>query len=99
LGKALRPKAETLPQDLRRTRSAILWRRQIGAKWRAIPRDSGPWWRAAPIFTRSRGALWELLLGLAQGARRSARHGGSRRHCHAHTSEGGRDEKRAGAVV
>jgi len=94
----LRPKAETLRQDLRRTRPAILWRRQIGAKWRAILQDLGPWWRAAPIFTRSRGALWEPLLGLAPGARRSARHGGSRRHRHARTSEGGQDEKRADAA-
>jgi transposase len=56
LVEACRPKAKTPPQDLRRTLSAILWRHQNGAKWRAIPQDLGPWWRAAQIFIRwSRG--------------------------------------------
>ncbi len=41
------PKAKTPPQDLQRTISAILWRHQNGAKWRSIPEDLGPWWRAA----------------------------------------------------
>ncbi len=64
---ACRPKTKTPPQDLRRTLSAILWRHQNGAKWRAIPRELGPWWRAAQIFIRwSRGGLWERLLGLVQ---------------------------------
>ncbi len=36
-----------------------------GAKWRAIPEDLGPWWRAAQIFIRwSRAGVWERLLGL-----------------------------------
>src|SRR5215203_3961936 len=47
-----RPKGKTLPQDLRRTISAILWRHQNGAKWRAIPADLGPWSRAAQMFIR-----------------------------------------------
>src|SRR3954469_2623138 len=34
---ACRPKGKTPPQDIRRTLSAILWRHQNGAKWRAIP--------------------------------------------------------------
>jgi hypothetical protein len=34
-----RPKGKTPPQDLRRTISAILWRHQNGAKWRAIPEE------------------------------------------------------------
>src|SRR3954468_9882936 len=34
---ACRPKGKTPPQDLRRTLSAILWRHQNGAKWRATP--------------------------------------------------------------
>ena len=50
LVEACRPKAKTPPQDLGRTLSAILWRHQNGAKWRAIPGDLGPWWRAAQIF-------------------------------------------------
>ncbi len=41
---ACRPKGNTLPQDLRRTISAILWQHQSGAAWRAIPADLGPWW-------------------------------------------------------
>jgi len=47
-----RPKGKTPPQDLRRTVSAILWRHQNGAKWRSIPEELGPWWRAAQIFIR-----------------------------------------------
>ena len=42
---ACRPKGKTPPQDLRRTVSAILWRHQNGAKWRAVPEELGPWWR------------------------------------------------------
>lgn len=64
LVEACRPKAKTPPQDLQRTLSAILWRHQNGAKWRAIPEDLGPWWRAAQIFIRwSRAGVWERLLG------------------------------------
>ncbi|GJD93986.1 hypothetical protein OCOJLMKI_1184 [Methylobacterium iners] len=64
---ACRPKAKTPPQDLRRTLSAILWRHQNGAKWRAIPKDLCPWWRAAQIFIRwSRAGVWERLLSLVQ---------------------------------
>ena len=67
LVEACRPKAKTPPQDLRRTLSAILCRHQNGAKWRAIPVDLGPWWRAAQIFIRwSRAGVWERLLGLVQ---------------------------------
>src|SRR3954453_13337860 len=49
---ACRPKGKTPPRDLRRTISAILWRHQNGAKWRAIPADLGPWSRAAQTFIR-----------------------------------------------
>ena len=52
LVEACRPKGKTPPQDLRRTLSAILWRHQNGAKWRAIPADLGPWSRAAQTFIR-----------------------------------------------
>ncbi len=62
-----RPKGKTPPQDLRRTLSAILWRHQNGAKWRAVPEELGPWWRAAQIFIRwSRLGIWECLLDCAQ---------------------------------
>jgi transposase len=62
-----RPKGKTPPQDLRRTISAILWRHQNGAKWRAVPADLGPWWRAAQVFIRwARLGVWERLLALVQ---------------------------------
>src|SRR5829696_3302266 len=64
---ACRPKGKTPPQDLRRTLSAILWRHQNGAKWRAIPVDLGPWSRAAQTFIRwAHLGVWERLLRLAQ---------------------------------
>src|SRR5215203_7362761 len=53
---ACRPKGKTPPQDLRRTLSAIVWRHQNGAKWRAVPAELGPWARAAHTFNR-----WALL--------------------------------------
>ena len=66
---ASRPRAKTPPQDLRRTISAILWRHQNGAKWRAIPAEFGPWARAAQTFIRwARLGVWERLLRLAQEA-------------------------------
>jgi transposase len=62
-----RPKGKTPPQDLRRTMSAILWRHQNGAKWRAIPAELGPWSRAAQTFIRwAHLGVWERLLLLAQ---------------------------------
>src|SRR5918998_1274099 len=64
---ACRPKGKTPPHDLRRTVSAILWRHQNGAKWRAVPEELGPWWRAARIFIRwARAGVWERLLTLVQ---------------------------------
>ena len=60
---ASRPKGKTPPQDLRRTISAIVWRHENGAKWRAIPSDLGPWSRAAQTFIRwARLGVWETLL-------------------------------------
>ena len=62
-----RPKGKTPPQDLRRTLSAIVWRHQNGAKWRAIPAELGPWSRAAQTFIRwAHLGVWERLLLLAQ---------------------------------
>src|SRR5829696_7806330 len=68
LVEACRPKGKTPPQDLRRTLAAILWRHQNGAKWRSIPADLGPWWRAAQVFIRwaRAGGVWERLLNLVQ---------------------------------
>jgi transposase len=67
LVEACRPKGKTPPQDLRRTMSAILWRHQNGAKWRAVPADLGPWSRVAQTFIRwARLGVWERLLTLAQ---------------------------------
>ena len=64
---ACRPKGKTPPQDLRRTISALVWRHQNGAKWRAIPAELGPWSRAAQTFIRwARLGVWERLLRLAQ---------------------------------
>ena len=64
---ACRPKGKTPPQDLRRTLSAILWRHENGAKWRAIPAELGPWSRAAQTFIRwARLGVWERLLRMAQ---------------------------------
>ena len=67
LVEACRPKGKTPPQDLRRTLSAILRRHQNGAKWRAVPAELGPWWRAAQVFIRwARLGVWERLLNLVQ---------------------------------
>ena len=64
---ACRPKGKTAPKDLRRTISAIVWRHQNGAKWRAVPAELGPWSRAAQTFIRwARLGVWERLLLLAQ---------------------------------
>ena len=62
-----RPKGKTPPKDLRRMIEAILWRHQNGAKWRAVPTELGPWWRAAQTFIRwAHLGVWERLLKLAQ---------------------------------
>ena len=62
-----RPKGKTPPHDLRRTMSAILWRHENGAKWRALPAELGPWRMAAQTFIRwARLGVWERLLNLVQ---------------------------------
>jgi transposase len=64
---ACRPAAKVPPQHLRRTISAIVWRHDNGAKWRAVPNELGPWWKAAQTFIRwSRLGVWEQVLALAQ---------------------------------
>src|SRR3712207_5390062 len=67
LVEACRPPAKVPPRELRRTISAIFWRHQNGAKWRALPEDLGPWWMAAQTFIRwSRLGVWERMLAVAQ---------------------------------
>jgi transposase len=64
---ACRPTAKVPPQHLRRTISAIVWRHDNGAKWRAVPAELGPWWMAAQTFIRwSRLKVWERMLTLVQ---------------------------------
>jgi transposase len=48
-----RRRGKTEPVALRETIEAIIWRHQNGAKWRSVPPDLVPWWRAAQTFTRS----------------------------------------------
>jgi transposase len=70
LVEAGRPHAKVPPSHLRRTMSAILWRHENGAKWRALPADLGPWWMAAQTFIRwARLGVWERLLSLVQERR------------------------------
>ncbi|KAB8125347.1 IS5 family transposase [Komagataeibacter medellinensis] len=58
----VRPKGKTPPKNLRRTISAIFWRHQNGAKWRAPPSEFGPWWIAAQLFIRwSKLGVWQRL--------------------------------------
>ena len=62
-----RPRGKTQHHDLRRTIEAIIWRHQNGAKWRAIPAELGPWWRAAQTFIRwAKLGVWGRLLARAQ---------------------------------
>ena len=45
----------------------ILWRRDDGTKWRALPEEHGSWWMAAQTFIRwSRLDVWDRLLTLMQ---------------------------------
>jgi len=67
LVEACRPVAKVPSQTLRQTMSAIVWRHENGAKWRAVPNELGPWWRAAQTFIRwSKLGVWERLLTLVQ---------------------------------
>jgi transposase len=64
---AVRPHGKTPLRHLRRTISAIFWRHQNGAKWRSVPAELGPWWKAAQTFIRwSKLGVWERLLDLVQ---------------------------------
>ena len=64
---ACRPAHKTEHINLRQTIEAIIWRHDNGAKWRQIPADLGPWWRAAQTFNRwSWLGVWPRLLEQAQ---------------------------------
>jgi transposase len=64
---ACRPAHKTEYINLRQTIEAIIWRHDNGAKWRQIPADLGPWWRAAQTFNRwSRLGVWPRLLDQVQ---------------------------------
>lgn len=64
---ACRPAAKVPSPTLRQTMSAILWRHENGAKWRSVPQELGPWWKAAQTFIRwSRLGVWDRLLALTQ---------------------------------
>ena len=63
----VRPHGKTKPYELRRTITAIFWRHENGAKWRSIPAELGPWWRAAQLFIRwAKAGVWERLFHLVQ---------------------------------
>ena len=63
----VRPRGKTPPQELRRPLAAIFWRHQNGAKWRSLPAELGPWWRATQMFIRwAKLGVWERLLEVAQ---------------------------------
>ncbi len=67
LVEACRPRGKTPPRDLRRTIGAIVWRHANGARWRAVPAEHGPWWRAAQLFIRwAKLGVWPRLLEAAQ---------------------------------
>ena len=69
LVEVVRPRGKTPHRDLRQTIEAILWRHQNGAKWRSIPAELGPWWRAAQTFMRwGKKGVWERLLELVQAS-------------------------------
>src|SRR4051794_2422275 len=62
-----RPRGKTEPVALRETIEAIVWRHQNGAKWRSVPPDLVPWWRAAQTFIRwGHLGVWERLLERVQ---------------------------------
>lgn len=64
---ACRPRGKTQPVNLRQTFEAIVWRHRNGAKWRSIPAELGPWWRAAQMFSRwAELGVWEAIFELAQ---------------------------------
>src|SRR3954451_5326574 len=63
----VRPHCKVPHDNLRETIEAILWRHQNGAKWRSIPGELGPWWKAAQTLIRwAHLGVWERLLDRVQ---------------------------------
>src|SRR3954467_2038223 len=63
---AVRPHCKVPHDNLRETIEAILWRHQNGAKWRRIPGELRPWWKAAQTFIRwAHLGVWERRPNLA----------------------------------
>lgn len=56
-----RPHCKVPIKDLRQRLEGIFWRRENGAKWRAMPAEYGPWWKPARTFID-----WERLLALVR---------------------------------
>ena len=57
--------------DERRTVEAVIWRQRNGAKWRAVPPELGPWWKAAQLHIRwSRTGVWERAFAFLRDAGR-----------------------------
>ena len=53
----------------RKTVEAIIWRQRNGAKWRAVPAEFGPWWKAAQLHIRwSRAGVWERVFEILRDA-------------------------------
>lgn len=47
-------------KDERQTVEAVIWRLRNGATWRAVPKELGPWHRAANLHARwSTLGVWE----------------------------------------
>jgi transposase len=50
-------------------RGGRIWRQRNGVKWRAVPGELGPWWRAAQRhIRRSRAGVWERALAVLREA-------------------------------
>src|SRR5919206_3061248 len=57
--------------DERRTVEAVIWRQRNGAKWRSLPPELGPWWKAAQLHIRwSRMGMWERAFAWLRDAGR-----------------------------
>ena len=55
--------------DERRTVEAVLWRQKNGAKWRSVPTELGPWWKAAQLHIRwSRMGVWARAFEVLRAA-------------------------------
>jgi transposase len=60
-------------QEERRTVEAVVWRLRNGAKWRSVPAELGPWWRAAHLHIRwSELGVWRRAFEHLRDARHAA---------------------------